>query len=246
MGSLVTQPLLTDDGTGRIQAELARLSSWTPKDAGPIRATFSPNPPWWLTLPWLLTAAVLTVLAYPVNPDFFPAAAAIIWTIFGGVALAAWLWARSHKTRVAQHGLVLGGPSKTVIPYATIDPGRSAVSTRVRYLGRHVHSGGTRILQSQGRVAVINGLNPNPAAISPHNPPSTVPSPFCEWGLSGDPAQVLSAVEAAMIEAGYPAHGMADQAMRRTFRPTKDHPTQDLLLARRAVDPPIGVGPAGR
>ncbi len=237
-GPLVSRALLQDDGSGRIHAELAALARWSRQDAGEVTATFAPNPPWILTLPWLVLGLVLLVAAFPVNPQFFPVAAAIILVIFGGTALAAWLWARSQKTRVARHALLVGA-RRQVIPFATIDPARVAVSTRVRYLGRHFHSGGIRILQSQGATAIINGLNPDPGATSPHLPPSSVPSPFCEWGLAGEPAEVLAALEAAMVADGYPAHGLAQRAQSRTFTPPKAHPAQDLLLQRRALDPPL-------
>lgn len=234
------RPLLQDDGSGSLHRQLAELSVWHPRDAGRVTNTFTPNPPWWLTLPWVLLGLVLLVLAYPLNPDFFPVAALVIVVIFGGVALAAWLWARSQKTRIAEHALLLG-PRRRVIPYASIDPGRVAIATRTRYLGRHIHSGGTRVLQSQGAVAVINGLNPDPSASSPHAPPSTVPSPFCEWGLSGEPLAVLSVLEAAMVVDGWPAHGMTERAQAHTFTPQKPHPADDVLRQRRALDPPIGV-----
>lgn len=232
----MTASLLQDDGSGRIHAELAAMARWTRQDAGPVVATFSPNPPWLLTLPWLVIGLLLLAVALPLNPQFFPVSAAIIVVIFGGTALAAWLWARSQKTRVAERALIVGS-RRQVIPFATIDPGRVAIATRVRYLGRHVHSGGTRILQSQGATAVVNGLNPDPGAKSPHLPPSSVPSPFCEWGLAGDPVEVLTALERAMVAAGFPAHGMAERARARTFTPPKEHPAQDILVQRRALDP---------
>lgn len=238
--ALVTTPLLHDDGSGRIHAQLAEMARWPPQQAGRVVATFSPNPPWLLTLPWVVMGLVLLVLAFPLNPGFFPVSAAIIVVIFGGTALAAWLWARSHKVRVAEHALLVG-PRRRAIPFATIDPGRAAVSTRVRYLGRHFHSAGTRILQSQGPTAVINGLNPNPGAAGPHQPPSSVPSPFCEWGLAGEPNEVLHALETAMVRAGFPAQGMTEIARTRTLTPSKEHPQQDLLLMRRALDPPLGA-----
>lgn len=237
----MTVPLLQDDGSGGIHAQLAVMARWTPREAGRVVATFSPNPPWLLTLPWLLIGLVLLAIALPLNPAFFPVSAAIIVVIFGGTGLAAWAWARSHKTRVAEHALLLG-PRRRVIPFATIDPGRAAVSTRVRYLGRHVHSRGTRILQSQGPAAVINGLNPSPSQPGPHQPPSSVASPFCEWGLSGDPEQVLAALESAMVAAGFAAHGLAARARAKTFTPPKAHPREDLLLQRRALDPPLWSG----
>lgn len=230
--------LVRDDGSGRIHAELAQLARWSQQDAGRVVATFTPNPPWYLTLPWLVIGLMLLVGAYPLNPKFFPVSAAIILAIFGGTALLAWLWARSQKTRVAERALLLG-PRRRVIPFATIDPGRVAISTRVRNLGRHFHSGGTRILQSQGPVAVVNAHNPDPGASSPHLPPSSVPSPFCEWGLSGDPIEVLTAVESAMVHAGFPAQGMTQRAQERTFTPASSHPPQDLLVQRRALDPPL-------
>lgn len=236
----MSRPLLQDDGSGRIHAELAQLAQWGPREAGPVRATFGPRTSWALILPWLVVGVVLLGAAYPVNPDFFPVSALVLLVIFGGGALAAWLWTRAQRTRVAEHALVLGS-AKKVVPYATIDPGRVAVSSAVSGLGRHFHSGGVRILQSRGSVAVINGLNPDPSATSPHLPPSSVPSPFCEWGLSGEPAEVLAALEQAMRDAGYPATGMTELARSRTFAPPKTHPATDVLLQRRALDPPVGV-----
>lgn len=230
--------LLQDDGSGRIHAELAQMARWSRQDAGQVVATFTPNPPWLLTLPWLAIGLVLLVVALPLNPAFFPVSAAIIIVIFGGTALLAWCWARSQKTRIAERALILGSRQR-VIPFATIDPGRVAIATRVRGLGRHFHSGGTRILQSQGATAVVNGLNPDPGATSPHLPPSSVPSPFCEWGLAGDPVEVLGALEVAMAHAGFPARGMAERARARTFTPPSQHPAQDLLVQRRALDPPL-------
>lgn len=236
----MTTPLLQDDGSGRIHAQIAELARWSPTQAGLVLTTFTPNPPWLLSAPWLVMGLVLLVVALPLNPEFFPVSAAIILVIFGGTSVAAWSWARMQKVRVAEHALLVG-PRRRVIPFATIDPGRVAVSTRVRYLGRHFHSADTRILQSQGPTAVINGLNPNPARPGPHQPPSSVPSPFCEWGLSGDPREVLHALETAMIRDGFPAQGLADRARATIVTPPKAHPPQDLLMMRRALDPPLGA-----
>lgn len=103
-----------------------------------------------------------------------------------------------------------------------------------------------RIVQRQGPTAFINGPNPERGARSPHTPPCTVPSPFCEWGLSGEFVAVLLVLESAMVDAGFPARGMTERAQRHTFRRVKDQPYPDILLMRRALGPPIDVdGPAG-
>lgn len=233
--------LLQDDGTGRIHEQLAELARWTEEDAGRVLVTFTPNPPWIMTLPGVVISLLILVLGLPANTGFVPVEVVFMALIFGGISLAAWRSMRSHKTRVAERALIVG-KHRQVIPFATIDPGRVAVSSRLRYLGVHFHSGGLRIVQSQGSAAIVNGLNPQPDAANRHAPPSSVPSPFCEWGLSGEPVAVLRALESAMVDGGFPAHGMTERARAHTFTPTVKHPPQDFLVLRRALDPPIGVG----
>ena len=239
-GSAMSTHLLQDDGSGRIHAQLAEMARWTTKDAGKVKATFKPHPPWIMVLPPAILGVVVIVLGYLVNPDFFPQTVAISLGIMGGVALIFWFGIRAQKTRVAEHALILGR-AKRIIPFATIDPGRVAVASRLRYLGVHMHAGGTRSMQSQGPTAVINGLDPKPGVANQYAPPSSVPSPFGEWGLSGEPEEVLQALESAMVDAGFPAQGMTDRALANTFTPPKMHPAEDLLVLRRALDPPIGA-----
>lgn len=218
------------------------VDSWlamTPEDAGAVRATFRPRPPWWAMSPWLALGVGLSLMALVVNPPFFVVSGPLILGVFGLIALAAWIWHRGFVTRVASHALVLGR-RKVVVPYASIDPARVAISTRVRNLPRHVHSAGTVILQSQGSTAVVNGFRPGQPRVATYAPPGSSPSPYAEWGLSGEPAAVLQALEQAMAADGHPAHGMAEWARRHTFTPTWDHPEQDLLVQRRAYDPPLG------
>ena len=56
----------------------------------------------------------------------------------------------------------------------------------------------------------------------------------------------MADVQQGMDVAGFPAHGMTERARAHTFAPPRKHPATDLLLIRRALDPPIGVsGPPG-
>lgn len=205
----------------------------------------------------VLVCLLLTALIVTVGPEGQRVGMVMtLWLATSGlyllVMMVVALLARRYQHHVHAHGLVLSGPwgRTEVIPWATIDPGRTIIATTVRAMTRMpVALHRQRAVLPPG--VVINGWTGRPTgsheafeAFSSgyRYQPQASDSPFGWWQLGvTDPEAFLRAVEAAMVADGYPAEGLAPFALSRrvTARDLRRHP--ELQRERLLTDPVIGL-----
>lgn len=187
-------------------------------------------------------------------------AAGLVVAVFVVLALVMIVYAlgtRMYRHDVHRHGLVLHAPGRSgpeVIPWATIDPGRTFIGTTIR--------SGTRMPAALHRqraafppVVMINGWTKQPRggieAVEAFTSgyiyrPMPTGSPFGWWQLGvRDPGTFLAAIEAAMVADGHLAAGLTHFALGRkvTARDMRCDPS--LQQERRLIDPVLGLPPGG-
>lgn len=150
------------------------------------------------------------------------------------------------RIRVHAHGLFVHSATHwRAVPFATMDPGRLTWVTSP-WSGRHVDTLRHRRLQIGRDGLLLSGTDgpvlDDPTRVgtltdpTPHGP--QVHTPFVWWDLGPkDPQQFLRDLEAAMVEDGYPAHGLAQWVHTHRVHLPYRRTTTDRLPPRMPGDP---------
>lgn len=253
------RPLELDRADGqKAFDDLVAVTELTWQDMGEVRATFRA---WPGTTFWVV-ASVLTVASVAWSLVVEPLALFAVGT-FGAFGAAFVASGAVERTRVCEHGLILGfrTRSRYVVPWSTVDPGRVRVVRRVGMVGRlpdalpsspHYRLGifTTSALAVNGLDTAITGWWAVPGLLGVKDAlrPGTQQrgTPFAWWLLgTRSPAELAREIEAAMVADGYPAAGLAARAVAQAHTMRLRPGTYDPLPTRAATDRVLGVdGPS--
>ncbi|WP_338747992.1 hypothetical protein [Janibacter alittae] len=247
-------------GTDRDHAELGSWATATPRDMGPRVACFrgGVHVRLWtkgalLALDLGLAFGLLRAMTGP--GDDLPRDVFVIFVGAAALVLVALLLvrlaARRRRYDVHSGGLVLRATADapaSVVPWASIDPGRTFIAPSTATATRPVTAWVQRAIRPP--AVVVNGSVRG--AGGPEDPggvndvlrhrPVAEDGPFGWWQIAvPDPVAVLVAMESAMVARGYRADGMASRALSRetTLRAAGRDPV--TALDRALTDPVIGV-----
>lgn len=251
-------------GTDADHAVLASWSAATAEDMGPLLVRFrgGVHARLWtkgalLALDLGLALGLLRAFVGPqedLTRDVLAILVGVV-ALVGAALLLLLLAARRRRYDVHRGGIVLraaAGAPATVVPWASVDPGRIFITPSTATATGRVASRVQRAVRPP--AAVVNGSvrgsgGPNDTgaanAVLRHRPVSG-DGPFGWWQIGvADPVAVLLAIESAMVGEGYPAAGTASCALFRetTLRGTGRDAAS--ALDRAHGDPVIGVPPTG-
>ena len=180
---------------------------------------------------------------------------AVVALVMAFSALAAHMF----RYDVHRHGLVLFAPplpgygsDPEVVPWATIDPGRTFIGMSVRS-GIRMPVALHRQRATFPPAVMINGWTNRPRGRNEaleafsggyRYQPMPSGSPFGWWQIGvTDPEAFLDAVEAAMVAEGYPAAGLVRFALGRKVRARDMRRDPSLQAERQLSDPVVGLPP---
>lgn len=251
-------------GSPEDRQALARLSQVGPDGLGaPIaefRGGLTARAVLQVAIAMALLLVVLTVVGlvislwsppeHPLNMIIgFPVAVALIGAILLGVGQ---LDGRANRAVVHQHGLVLHqwGSASHPVPWEGLDPGRTFIGLSARAITR-VPAALHRRRANVAPFVTLSGWAQSPQgkhlAVESFVDglrwsPSPSDSPFGWWQVAvRDLDGLLEAMEWAMVQDGYPAHGFADYARSRRYTGGQLRRHPEVQRERTLADPLTGL-----